>query len=85
MLYFVEKVPFPSGRKVDKDYPWHVGQSKPDFEGACVEVQADGHELSHIEASFKNLPIPNETRVVKWKGDLAQFIYDNLPRGEMKL
>ncbi len=93
MLYFVEQVT-PAYLVPNKilctpekttDYPWHIGQSKPTLEGKCVEVQADGHELDHIKASFTNLPISNETRVVKWSGDLAQFIYDNLPRGEMKL
>ena len=44
----------------------------------CVEVQADGDELSHIEKRFTNLPMVTGSRVVTWSGDHAKFILDNL-------
>jgi hypothetical protein len=49
-----------------------------------VGVMADGHELEYLLRIFKGLPVmsachPRYGRGVTWRGDLAQFIYDNLP------
>ena len=77
MLYFINE------RGVDKT--WHVGSSKPKLEhpgspyvGKCVEVQADGDELEYILALFRNRPVKSAARILVWKGELAQFIYDNI-------
>ena len=69
MLYFVDY----KGVEVT----WYIGRPKP-LCNSCTEVQADGHELEKIRRNFQNLPIPAHQAVVTWKGDLAQFIYDNL-------
>lgn len=69
--------------------PWRVEEARPEltpqatrtdgaFEDVC-EVQADGLELEYIRANFKNLPDMPENRMIRWRGDLAQFIYDHLP------
>lgn len=55
--------------------PCLVGGEK--FTDVC-EVYADGHELQHIITNFKNLPICTDKRVNVWRGELAQFIYENL-------
>lgn len=72
------------GRQCEpRDYVWHVGQQRPclvgdtPFEDVC-EIQADGHELDHIRSRFKNLPDSPDSAVVRWKGEMAQFIYDHL-------
>jgi hypothetical protein len=59
---------------------WYIGDKfKPTIPGAMqiIRVYADGDELEYIKARFDNIPIVNDTRIV-WKGDTAQFIYDNL-------
>jgi hypothetical protein len=68
MLYFIEA----GGR----EKTWHTGSSKPECV-KVVEVQADGGELEYIKRAFTNLPCSIKA-VVQWKGELAQFIYDNL-------
>jgi hypothetical protein len=43
-----------------------------------VAVQADGHELSFLIEWFGNLPW-SKSQVNHWRGDWAQFIFENLP------
>jgi hypothetical protein len=69
MLYFVDK----NG----KEKTWHVGSPIPQMENV-VEVQVDGDELTYIEMNFGNIPISRKKQVVKWTGDFALFIYNNL-------
>lgn len=62
------------------EYPWHVGENKPFFENPvikCAEVIADGDELDFIVTHFRNLPV-REGRTVRWRGEFAAFIHDNL-------
>ena len=72
-------------RNEPKEYGWHVGDPRPTeknvpFEDVC-EVYADGHELESVRSNYKNLPdVNNECGGVVWRGDLAQFIYDHLPK-----
>jgi len=40
-------------------------------------IQADGHELSSIIGQFENIPISIHS-VVRWQGDMAQFIILNI-------
>lgn len=58
------------------------------YQDVCL-IQADGDELYYIKERFQNLPmavpvLPSEkgkfvaARIVRWRRDLAQFIYDNL-------
>lgn len=89
MLYIVRK---DKGGKKD-ERTWHIGNKKPidvidmeclgqkyqetaDFSDV-IEIQADGHELEHIQANFSGIPMSTK-RVVNWKGEIAQFIYDHL-------
>lgn len=72
-----------------RGYQWHVGQARPclvdeldfyrdkPFDDVC-EIQADGHELLYIRSRFKNLPDVPDSYAVRWKGEIAQFIYDHL-------
>ncbi len=79
MLYFIEKnVSANAKQRPTNELIWHINESKPHLLGPCIEVQADMDELDAIKAQFSNLPIPHGQRVVTWKGDMAQFIYDNL-------
>lgn len=69
MLYFVDK----NG----KELIWRIGNALPNMENV-VEVQADCDELTYIEMNFGNIPIARKKRVVKWTGDFAVFIYNNM-------
>ena len=66
----------------NKDYVWHVNSPKPKFlvkriDFSIVQLfQADGDELELIRARFQNVPICYS--ICTWRGQLAQFIYDNL-------
>lgn len=74
MLYFTSK----DGREKE----WHVGNPKPTMFSEVVEVQADGDELGFLISKIINLPhvLPGHKPVQVWRGDMARFIYDNLPR-----
>lgn len=61
-------------------YTWQVGEPKPiqyDDVNDVQEIQADGHELIHIENMFHISPIP-KGRVIRVFGDLAKIIIGNL-------
>jgi hypothetical protein len=61
---------------------WHVQSPKPKFNTTKPEekiidlLQADGDELEKIIQHFPNLP--HTRSICTWRGDMAQFIYDNL-------
>lgn len=63
---------------------WHVGEkSKPwpinHRNGhLVVAVQADGDELLAIIGGCINIPHHPNKRVQMWRGEMAQFIVDNL-------
>lgn len=82
MLYFIllnESKPVHDYDR-QKEITWHVGGGIPKLDGlACKLVQADGDELQYIENHFPNIRKAPYTRVVKWRGDDAQFIWDNFP------
>jgi hypothetical protein len=44
---------------------------------AHLMVQADGHELELIKRQFTNIPM-TANRVVRWQGDDAKFIINNI-------
>lgn len=68
MLYIVSK---------NQEKTWYVGNPVPKMENV-IEVQADGDELHYIEMHFRGIPIACKKQVVKWTGDFAVFIYNNL-------
>ena len=43
-----------------------------------TSIQADGDELEEIIEQFANLVYPKRGRVVTWRGEAAQFIYEHL-------
>lgn len=43
-----------------------------------TSLYADGEELESIHTKFKNLPQRRFELPTIWRGELAQFIYDNL-------
>jgi hypothetical protein len=45
--------------------------------GSNLIVQADGHELEHIKQQFQNIPLTHN-RVVRWTGEYAKFIVNNI-------
>lgn len=57
---------------------WQCHDTWPLLQRPCIEIQADGKELSHLKTCFANLPYNKNASVQVWKGDWAQFIYDNL-------
>lgn len=70
---------------------WHTEEKIPEmYKGSRYSglerisyIQADGHELLHIQDAFRDkewaytIPMPNR-RVCRWYGDLARTIYLNL-------
>lgn len=65
---------------------WWVGDQLPwplnaQNKHLVVMVQADGHELTSIESTCKNLPVAYNKPVQTWRGDMAQFIVDNVIDG----
>jgi hypothetical protein len=91
MLRFKETISvrplFPSvvTRTIYNDHHWMVGSPKPLFGGGCMEVYATDAELVYIRNNFDHLPFPAGADKVVWKGDFAQFIYDNLRDESKKL
>lgn len=66
-----------------KAHTWYVNETKPSIPQLSHhlpmrELYADGHELQLITTRFKNLPIRRFEQPTKWRGEMAQFIYDNL-------
>lgn len=63
-----------------KNFTWHIkGKPKENDLGGkpkIILLQADGDELEIIINHFKN--IPHSYGICTWRGELAQFIYDNL-------
>ncbi len=65
---------------------WHIGEPKPaplnPHNGhLVVAVQADGAELARIEVRCNNLPYAMHRHVQTWRGEMAQFIVDNVVGG----
>lgn len=57
---------------------WHLGDEKTNqLSYRAVEIEADGEELAYIIQHFTNVPLANR-RVVKWTGDFATFIWNNI-------
>lgn len=57
---------------------WHVNAGKkPEIPSPIIYLFADGHELEFIQARLKNIPVTLGGRCI-WRGEMAQFIYDNL-------
>jgi hypothetical protein len=75
--------------KDDTHADWHVNEPSPSEssttlcygdirDGNVNSVWADGHELDYICANFQNVPFRHDQRVVTWRGEMAQFIVENL-------
>ncbi len=73
---------------------WHIGEhfdgdmiQKREKEGyVCTYLQVDGHELEYVTTHFKNIPLATTgpemeglPRVMRWRGEVAAFIFDHLP------
>lgn len=73
MLY----ISFRSGRELT----WHVGEKLPSsvMLNEIAEVQADCTELAYIREHFTNIPWCDNKAVVRWTGDIAEFIAHCLP------
>jgi hypothetical protein len=86
MLYIMRKA---GNGKGESAYQWHVNQKSPTddrdepWENVC-EIQADGHELDYIRRNLSGLPDKPNAGFLVWKGELAQFIYDNCLRRPTK-
>lgn len=73
----------------NQQYGWYVNDKKPGESVAehqfqtfkplknVQELFANDQELNSIRTKFSNLPI-NHGNTCTWRGDMAQFIYDNL-------
>jgi len=65
-----------------KNVTWHVQSAKPlipvsQYDSNVFYFMADGDELGYIMLRLRNIPITHGGICV-WRGDWAQFIYDNL-------
>lgn len=78
MLYVTFQTNAPHGQK--RDEIWHIGTMKPYHEKdeTVVAIQVDGDELEEIIGEFKNIIYPVSRRVVTWRGETAQFIWEHL-------
>lgn len=70
-----------------KQHIWYVGQPKPDLPRSPVMapayyiryLQASGDELEYLISLAKdNLQLLRRD-IATWRGEMAQFIYDNIP------
>lgn len=80
MAYYMQ-VSFPgSWDKPAREYTWHINNTKPPLppEAYIMLFQADGDELDLIISRLKNVPYCYS--VAKWRGQMAQFIYDNITK-----
>lgn len=60
---------------------WHVGGVKPfkqDGLETIATIQADGDELEFLETNFYGIPFVSKKNIVTWRGEMAEFIFDNL-------
>jgi hypothetical protein len=66
-----------------KQLAWYKSEHKPKFDIVPPTkqhidlLQASGEELALIRKHFDNIPLSLATTCT-WRGDMAQFIYDNL-------
>lgn len=70
--------------ELERHVPFHNG-SLPKLDNEEIDfIQADGNELEDIIASFTigteqiTIPLPANKRVVRWYGEMARFIYQNI-------
>lgn len=83
MLYIKYKATPERGEHTERG--WHLGTGNLSYiQGYPVSdvesVQADGDELDYVLRRFENLCRTRDVslRVVRWYGELAQFIVGNL-------
>lgn len=63
----------------------HEEEMFPADEGwVPIVVEASGDELDWMSRNFTGIPRANPVNnpIQKWRGDIAAFIYDHLPRME---
>lgn len=69
---------------VEGEKELHVGekgslkQHQVPFEMKVRAIQADGDELERIRSTFSGIPMPAGCRVVRWEGEMANFIAKHL-------
>ena len=62
----------------DNVFHLHIGDRLPDGDRYwCVWCQADGDELNEIQRQFSFIPM-HSGPVVKWQGEMAAFIAENI-------
>ena len=58
---------------------WYVGTKKPPIKPNRISfLQADGDELRQIQIQFTGIPNLTYDGICKWRGEMAQFIFENL-------
>ncbi len=66
-----------------KDTYWVVGETKPYIPlNDIIRIEADKKELVRVCESFVNLPcvkVVNGKEYCTWRGEMAKFIFENLP------
>ncbi len=67
-----------------RSFTWHIPSKGPDLKklfatnDRTVDIlQADGDELGLIMVRLNNIPITHGGICI-WRGEMAQFIFDNL-------
>lgn len=66
---------------VREEFYWKLGEKK--YLKFCLpedilSIQADGDELDEIRLRFDHIPLPKHRNSVIWRGEFAQFIWENL-------
>lgn len=78
----IECMPFTIVTDTGQEFTWGNNDKKPEFQfhdpkkPFIAIFKAEGHELKRISNLFPNIPISHGKCV--WRGEMAQFIYDNL-------
>lgn len=60
------------------EFTWRNGQPRPHPNSYPWYLEATGNELTRVRKLFENIPITTGT-TCKWYGELAKFIFNNLP------
>ena len=71
---------FHAGDKEYTEREWKVGEryNAPHSKMTDLTVWASGPELEFIRENYKGLPMARHLVTIKWTGEFAHFILDNL-------
>jgi hypothetical protein len=74
----LKKTEFSPARWIERHVPLSRRAFGTAINDIVEQVSADGHELRYIRESYTGIPI-GPAVVHTWRGEMAQFIFENLP------